>query len=281
MNLARRPINLWQDKTLVAFDTETTGLWAPANRIVEIGAVRFRLEAGELDRFSTLVNPQRPMPADVIRVHGITDEMVAKAPTIDTALEAFRGFCRDDILVAHNAMFDISFVACELKRLGQAFPDNPILDTVDLYQRFRPDLGSYALLSLVKQMSLGTGQDHRALADAQYVRRLTQLLAPELGAAYSPADLGRIATVYSMSDWQQDDVVLPSGFEPLRTAIANKTRVNMRYQTPPHPPSWRVITPLGLYGLADKIYLNAFCERSDSERTFRLDRISSFEVIDQ
>lgn len=281
MNSSPKPGNLWEDQTLVAFDTETTGLWAASHRIVEIGAVKFRLDSGQLEDFNTLVNPERTIGADVIKIHGITNKMVAQAPTIDTALEQFKTFCQDSILVAHNAPFDISFVGCERGRVGMKFGDNPILDTIDLYQRYRPGLGSYALLSLVKQMNLGTSQDHRALADAQYVRRLTQLLAPQLGAAGSPADLSRIATVYSMNDWQPDEVALPARFEPLRTAIADKSRVKMHYRTPPHPPSWRVIKPLNLYGVASRIYLTAFCETTRDERTFRVDRIIAIEEIDQ
>ena len=103
--------------TYVAFDTETTGLWAASHRIVEIGAVKFVPAIEKFVTFQHLINPQRTMPEDVIEIHGITDDMVAKAETADIVLKRFIKFCGEDsILIAHNALFDISFVAGELER---------------------------------------------------------------------------------------------------------------------------------------------------------------------
>ena len=109
----------------VAFDTETTGLWAISNRLVEIAAVRFTLEEGQIDSFQSLINPQRTIPSEVIGIHGITDDMVADSDPVGPVLSRFIDWLDpEDILIAHNAMFDISFVACELERESMAFGDN-------------------------------------------------------------------------------------------------------------------------------------------------------------
>jgi DNA polymerase III subunit epsilon len=77
------------EMTFVALDTETTGLFPIMHRLVEIGAVRFRLDGGELATFQTLINPEMPIPKDVQQVHGITDAMVRGKPTIEHILPQF------------------------------------------------------------------------------------------------------------------------------------------------------------------------------------------------
>ena len=98
------------DRALVAFDTETTGLWAVSDRLVEIGAVKFRLGENPTATFQELINPEREIPPDAIAVHHIGNSMVLNAPKAAGVLERFVEFIGDAVLVAHNAPFDISFV---------------------------------------------------------------------------------------------------------------------------------------------------------------------------
>ena len=99
----------------IAFDLETTGILPGVDRIVEIGAVRFL--NGEVEAiYSTLVDPQIPIPQEASRVNGILDEMVNGKPTIDRLLESFTDFCGEDIIVAHNAAFDAQFLTADIKK---------------------------------------------------------------------------------------------------------------------------------------------------------------------
>ena len=93
----------------VAFDTETTGLAPSRDRIVELCAVRF-MDGKPVERFGTLVNPERPIPPEATAVNNITDSMVAGAPTISQVLPAFEEFIGNDILIAHNLEFDLKFL---------------------------------------------------------------------------------------------------------------------------------------------------------------------------
>ncbi len=265
----------------VAFDTETTGIWAPAHRIVEIGAIRFRLDDDRLERFSSLVDPERSIPPEVIRIHGITDSMVQGAPVASTVMEQFREFCGEAVLVAHHSLFDISFVACELQRAGMTFGPNPILDTIDLHQRQTPGLRSYSLLSLVEHFKIAKSQEHRALADAEFVRQLVMKATPLLVGINSEQEMRDSLTVLTMASWSQQEAVLPTEFAPLQKAIEAGLRVRIDYTSNGLPPSSRVIRPTTAYRLGSRVYLNAWCERSRAERTFRLDRILSHELINE
>ena len=152
------------------FDLETTGMSPVRDRIVEIGAVRVEID-GTLSRYESLVNPGMPIPWQVSRVHGITDDMVAGAPKFKDAAYPFLDFARDSKLVAHNARFDFSFLQESLARTGLPIWKFGIYDSIILIRRAYPGLASYSLQSL--RQSLGLGQDidearpHRAGYDAE------------------------------------------------------------------------------------------------------------------
>jgi DNA polymerase-3 subunit epsilon len=115
----------------VVFDSETTGLnAAKGDEIIQLAGVRIVNGKTVPDEtFDELVDPQRPIPASSTKIHGITDDMVRDAPTITAIAEQFHRFCRDCVLVAHNAPFDLEFLRKSERECGIRF-DNPILDTV-------------------------------------------------------------------------------------------------------------------------------------------------------
>jgi DNA polymerase III epsilon subunit family exonuclease len=267
--------------TFVAFDTETTGLWAPSNRIVEIGAVRFRLDDDRSESFQSLVNPERPIPEDVIPIHGITDDMVAEADPIKPVLERFFEFCgSDSVLIAHNAPFDISFIYFEMDRCALKAVTGPILDTVDIYRRFFPGLPGYSLESLSRHFGITDTQQHRALADAELVHGLFRHAIKNIPPVDDMATLRDTLTVHDISTWEAMADQVPAGFEPLRDAARQNGRVEMNYGTPGTDPSSRVVQPRQFYALGSQFYMQAFCERANAERTFRLDRITEFKVLE-
>jgi len=269
-----------REKVFVAFDTETTGMWAPINRIVEIGAVRFTLAGGQPATYQSLVNPERRIPDEVIAVHGITDDMVANAPAIRTVLEDFAGFCgTDSILVAHNAPFDISFVGNELNRVGLGFGPNPILDTVDIYRRLFPGIVSYSLRNLIIHLGIAQTQVHRALDDALMVQQLIFRAAPKLAGFRSWNDFTANFSIYRMEDWQAEAATLPEDFTDLQMAVTDGIKVEIEYQHPVTNAALRVIHPRQVFKLGSVYYINAYCELAKGERTFRLDRISAYRIL--
>jgi len=270
-----------RQQTFIAFDTETTGLWAPANRIVEIGAVKFQPGDKKPEEFQTLVNPEKPIPPEVIKIHHITDSDVADAPLAGEVMKNFIQFCGpDSILIAHNAPFDISFVGCELDRAEMRFGDNFVLDTADIFRRYFPSLASYSLLSLAQHFSIVDIQSHRALDDAVIVQRLFEIAAPKLGDVKKISDLGNIISTYKMDDWRARNATLPQEYDDLNKALDAKQKIKIVYATASNQPTTRIIQPHNFYQLGQTYYISAFCERVHDERTFRLDRIREYKVLD-
>jgi DNA polymerase III epsilon subunit family exonuclease len=122
------------DVSFVALDTETTGLFPMMHQLVEIGAVRFWLDGREVVTFQTLIYPQLPIPPDVQQVHGINNTMVRGKPTIEHVLPQFIEFLGlpDTILLAHNAPFDLGFLAMALTRLCISCPPYYLFDTLGM-----------------------------------------------------------------------------------------------------------------------------------------------------
>ena len=268
-----------QSLDFVAFDTETTGIWAATNRVVEVGAVKFRLGRQKTDRFQALVNPERDIPTEVVEIHGITTSMVRQAETIKPVLEKFFEFCGpDSVLIAHNALFDISFVGTECHRVGLPLMENLILDTVDLYRHYRPGLDSYALQALMRKFKLGVDQNHRATDDAALVWKLFSMVAEDFPVFHTHGEFKRHLTFYSMSQWRGEERELPERYALIARAAEDNLALEIVYATNGQPPHTRTIRPNRIHNLRTVFYVTAFCEQAQAERTFRLDRIQSFRL---
>ena len=150
--------------TYVVFDIETTGFSAVTDRIIEIGAVK--VEDGKItDKFSTFVNPKRPIPFRITELTGITDEMVIDSPDIETILPQFIEFIGDAVLVAHNASFDVGFIEQNCKR-QKIEADFTYVDTVALARVLLPALNRFKLDTVAKALNISLENHHRAVDDA-------------------------------------------------------------------------------------------------------------------
>ena len=146
------------------FDLETTGFSPETNRIIEIGAVK--VQNGKIvDKFSTFVNPQVPIPFRIEQLTSINDSMVIDAPVIADILPEFMKFCEGCVMVAHNADFDMSFIKKNCQRLD--IPCKPtIVDTVALARVLLPNLNRFKLDTVAKALGVSLENHHRAVDDA-------------------------------------------------------------------------------------------------------------------
>ncbi|WP_420836577.1 PolC-type DNA polymerase III [Anaerosphaera multitolerans] len=151
--------------TFVVFDIETTGFSARTDEITEIGAVKIK-DGIIIDRYSQLVNPVIPIPQVVVELTGISNAFVANEPTIDLVIPEFYEFCKDSILVAHNANFDMSFIKRDMRKYGfnHKFP---VLDTLSLARAVVKDTKRFNLGTLSKKLGVTLVNAHRAVNDAE------------------------------------------------------------------------------------------------------------------
>lgn len=157
---------LLADETYIVFDVETTGLSAVYDTIIELAAVK--VKNGEIiDRFEAFANPHHPLSATTIELTGITDDMVKDAPDVEVVIKQFQEWVGDDILVAHNASFDMGFYNMGLQKIGMKKANNPVIDTLELGRYLFPDLKNHRLNTLCKKFDIELTQHHRAIYDAE------------------------------------------------------------------------------------------------------------------
>ncbi len=148
----------------IVLDTETTGLDFTKEKMVEFAAVR--LENGKIkDEFQTLINPEQHIRKSSMAIHGITQEMVADAPTEAEAMPKILEFIGDYPIVAHNAIFDYTFLnEASLRTTGKEIT-NPRIDTQQMFKEVYPDLDSHGLEALTTRFNVELNNHHRAMAD--------------------------------------------------------------------------------------------------------------------
>lgn len=154
----------------IILDTETTGLsWKDGHRIIEIGAVEMVNMSVTGHNLHLYINPERDIDEDAVRIHGITSEFLQDKPVFADVAQQFTDYIGDDVLVIHNAPFDIGFLNSELARLGQAdIAMDRVVDTLDTARRKYP--GAQASLdALCRRFTIdNTHRDlHGALIDAR------------------------------------------------------------------------------------------------------------------
>ncbi len=258
----------------VAFDLETTGLFAQTDRIVEVGAVRFDASGRELGRFQRLIHPGRPMSPAAQAVHGISDADLADAPPAATVLPEFLEWLGEpgaSTLLAHHAYFDAGFLGRELSRAGLPLPGHEIVDTLSLARTLWPDSPDHRLDTLSRRLGLDTAGAHRALADSLRVKELW--LALNRHTTVLPP-----LACYRFFDPAAAEPA-PSGWESLAEAIAQKRRVRIAYTGGTRGDTPRDITPRRFLHKGGVAYVVAFCHADAFEKAFRLDRVRHYEIL--
>ncbi|GAB4545434.1 MAG: hypothetical protein Kow0063_39480 [Anaerolineae bacterium] len=182
IDLSRLPLH---EAPLAFLDVETTGLRPDlGDRVVEIAVVRAQ-GPKEVSRFVSLVNPQRQLNPEAMRVNGITPRMVAGAPVFVDLLDQLLPLIEDAVIVCHNAPFDLGFLEAELRRAGAPTWDGLVLDTLAFARRqywFRRN----SLTAIAHQLGIRIPDAHRALADALTTRAIFQQFANRLRQQQRP-----------------------------------------------------------------------------------------------
>ena len=244
--------------SLAFVDLETTGTRAAADRITEIGIVRVDADANggppRVHEWSTLVDPEVPIPAAIQALTGITDRMVAQAPSFGTIATEVTERLADAVFIAHNARFDYGFLKHAFARFGRPFNARPLC-TVRLSRRLFPDAQGHGLDALVARHDLDIAQRHRALGDARALWAFVQMLYRQFPADVIEAAVKRLLRMPSFPPQLPPDMLehLPEapgvyfffGDNPLPLYVGKS--VNLRERIGAHFSSdWRSETDLRL-----------------------------------
>ena len=269
------------DLQFISFDVETTGLSPVVARLVELSGVKFKLFDSEVATFSSLIDPEIPIPPDVSLIHGITDDMVAQAPKCADVVRQFSEWIGDErtVLVAHNAPFDVEFIQVVMTRAKVERPINYVVDTLPLARALINDSPNHQLKTLVEHLQLESGGYHRALADSHHVRNVLERLVAnqemrtwgcltEFGCSF-PFDNDLYAV--------EPPAELLESINCITEAIASGSSLSFVYSG--FRSFKRIVDPVALIQSRGNYYLTAYCKKALAERTFRVDRISKIKTI--
>ncbi len=274
MRMVFKPIS---EEVFIAFDLETTGLHPVMSRIIEIGAVHFRGDGTVINSFQQLIDPQCAISPGAMAVNGISNEMVAGQPLIEEVLPAFDHFIGNGpvVMTAYNAGFDMSFLSFAYSRLGLKLPLHLVVDSLAL-ARLRLNLTSYKIEAVGQRLRLVEQARHRALEDALLLKDIFVKLVESPPKIESTAQLLQNVPGLTFEEYETLQEEVPAGFEALWEAMVAEQAVEMHYLGGSNPGASRIVTPLGVTRMGERLYLSAFCHRSSLNKTFRLDRIASY-----
>jgi DNA polymerase III epsilon subunit-like protein len=194
-------------------------------------------------------------------------------------MPGFVGFLgkSDSLLVAHNAAFDIGFLAMAMGFDRNEVPQHCVLDSLQLAYDLVPSLPNGRLETVASQLGVQAPRFHRAMADALTVK---QIIVRLLGPFRTIGDLLMVAQPLCFSDADLSPCELPDGFEMLAAAIEERRQIIVVYAGGVRSESLRTVTPLAVVEFGGRQYLNAICHLAKQTRTFRLDRIRTLRLAD-
>ncbi|MBI5824648.1 MAG: WYL domain-containing protein [Chloroflexi bacterium] len=249
-------------------DIETTGLspWF-GDRICQIAIV---LTEGKRIKstFDLLINPERTLSPSAVHINGLDESKLSAVPKFAEVADQLEALLKEAVVVCHNAKFDIQFLDNEFRKLERIVEIPNLIDTLLLARDFY-ELPSYSLHHLAEDFHVSSNmQGSRALADAITVKNLFFAMMDSLKPMNKPLD--DFVGIYNSPAWPEEGVYLPT---ELSEAINSGRRLFIKYMDKDGETSERWISPKDVIGLADYIYLQAYCHTREAERTFRLDRI--------
>lgn len=255
------------------FDTETTGLNpAAGDRIIEIAALKVR-SGRVIDRFETLVNPQRTVSPGAFAVNRISDEMLAGAPRIESVIDSFMAFLENSCVCSYNLPFDLGFLNSELQRCAKPlFGERPAIDILGLARKLLPGLPRHALWAVAGHLQVSASQQHRAMADVEMTREVFARLVDML-AARKVSDFHKLYRLCGVNSRQLQDMLDQKAAE-IQRAIDAGAAITIEYLCGSTAAlSCRRIVPSQISGSGRNRLVTGHCCLRNEERTFRLDHI--------
>ena len=179
------------EATYVVFDVETTGLSAIYNDLIQVAASKM-YKGNIIAEFDEFINPGYPLSAFTTELTGITDDHVKNAKPLVQVLKEFQEFCKDTVLVAHNASFDVGFMNANYERHGLPKITQPVIDTLEFARNLYPEYKRHGLGPLTKRFGVALEHHHMASYDAEATGRLLFIFIKEVAEKHGVTDLARL-----------------------------------------------------------------------------------------
>ena len=179
------------EATYVVFDVETTGLSAIYNDLIQVAASKM-YKGNIIAEFDEFINPGHPLSVFTTELTGITDEHVKNAKPLVQVLKEFQEFCKDTVLVAHNATFDVGFMNANYERHGLPKITQPVIDTLEFARNLYPEYKRHGLGPLTKRFGVALEHHHMANYDAEATGRLLFIFIKEVAEKHGVTDLARL-----------------------------------------------------------------------------------------
>lgn len=179
------------EATYVVFDVETTGLSAIYNDLIQVAASKM-YKGNIIAEFDEFINPGHHLSAFTTELTGITDDHVKNAKPLVQVLKEFQEFCKDTVLVAHNATFDVGFMNANYERHGLPKITQPVIDTLEFARNLYPEYKRHGLGPLTKRFGVALEHHHMANYDAEATGRLLFIFIKEVAEKHGVTDLARL-----------------------------------------------------------------------------------------
>lgn len=260
------------DLPLTFVDVETTGLDVDGgDRVCEVALLRVH-QGKEVQRWSSLVHPERTMSPRATAINGITDQMLAGAPRFDRLAPALCPLLQDTVFIGHNAQFDVRFLRHEFGLVQRELPPLAVVDTLALalaWYRFPHN----SLEAIAESLGLNNSVRHRALADVLTTWEIWQRFIADREAD-GPLTLTHVMHPHDRRSAAEVEALTTT----LQTALDNRQHLFLRYKASNAEETQRTVSPLELEYDRGHAYLRAYCHLRQNERHFRLDRIVELEL---
>lgn len=274
---------------LICFDTETTGLVHYFNSLIEISAIRFNLDGEIQEKFTSLLDPMKMITQEITDLTGITNEDLKDAPPFWEVLENFADFIQeDDILFAHNAYFDASFVGLWMSKIMDVMPSNKIYNTIDIAKHAFPGFRSYKLSECIKNFNLDGENAHRAEADVLATISLIKKCFKKTNTTLDNVKkfLVKHYKYYSFRQYAIKPISIKNDIvKVIYSAIIGKKNLKIKYNYSTSDIVKNKIyedinlQPLSIFQYKNEIYLEGFSNEESYFRRIDLKRIDKLELI--
>lgn len=253
---------------IIALDLETTGLSPTLDEIIEISAIK--ICPNESDIFETFLNPNIPIPKHTTDIHKITDEMVKDAPQINEILPQFLDFVGLLPIVAHNAKFDLGFIAISAQKLKLNLNKSPVFCSCKLARTKIKETKNHKLKTLVDYFNIPLVNHHRASDDAYAALMvfIQALRRTERDEAVKSSQL------FTLDQFKvEQEIKLPPHLGRLEQLIKNAAVIEINYNGGSQSGKFRPIKLNSLLILPDGLFLYARCLLSDIYKSFKVSKI--------